>query len=159
MLDYLVIAIGIILGVGVMAYLTHPKKLVQAKRIYKKCTKEIYSVTESLDIGRTQVSLVFENGKKFNTFVYGKFTHQNYDFGRDESENNMCYEPYASKPYIESSRVRAQDFVSSIHKMSTVVDDPELVTESRSGKVVSAEIVRDMPFEKEFSVYKTRDKK
>ena len=162
MIEFLCLIVGIVAILFIVGYVTTPQTKKQEPlgkydkpRVYKKRTKEIYYQKDMVDIGRTQVRLVFDDGKKFSVYVYGEFNQQPF-YGRDEHDEWLLEEPSVWDKSL-SSRICAQKIISRNDLDGTYTNDPKNVTESYNGKVVSAKILNDESYVIKCDVYKVRD--
>lgn len=124
------------------------KKAVEVvPRKLEERTQKLVFHSQDFDIGVSEIEVRFESGAKIKTKIRGRVS-QSYDKGCDEHHGAYqiypMREPEPGNMCIIKSETEAKTFIEQINsdRIRTIVDDPENVTKSVSGKIVSAKLVR-----------------
>lgn len=150
------VSITIIVSLMALVGFFSLKKENKKERQLEKCKFKISYTEKLIPIGMTHVELTMEDGRIFNTAVYGRF-EQNIIKGNEDffCRNQVKREPSVSD-YFNDSLVSARDFISRIghygESNMPYIDDNENINKVVVGKVISARILETEEYEKMFSV-------
>jgi len=103
----------------------------------------VYDEPKSYEVGKTEVSISFADGRTFDTIVYG-YVDQYIDY---------YMEIHVGKLYVVSSLDKVKNELQSMAgqgQVQSFVNDPQNILESASGVVVGVKIHGTHPHQVEF---------